>query len=426
MILKLIYPKWRKLEMQTPFYLPPHGPVVFAAALPDDVEVRFVDENVDELNLDDNPDLVGLSIMLTAQLPSALHIAQHYRRRGIPVIAGGISAMLHRDELMDHFDSVFIGEVEGRLEQVISDFHNGGLQPVYEYFLDYPDMDKIGPARRDILNYDRYVYRGIRMLDLIHASRGCRFNCFPCCTPYLGGRRFRPRPIERVVEEVQSIENNRLFFVDNSLAQNKDWERELFSALIPLKKKWVSHPIENDPEILELAYKAGAWYVYQAVFDTSDFIRRRIKLYKDHGIGVEGTIILGTDDQDVDYIKRLVDFLMEIELDTAEFTIMTPFWHTPIRAQLQKEGRILSNDYNDYTCDRVVFQPKKMTPAQLQDMYYYAWETFYREESQELKMGKLFLNVTKREMEDGTFRRVDLSPARRRRSAVTSTGSEPL
>jgi len=416
MILKLIYPKWRKLEMQTPFYLPPHAPVVFAAALPDDVEVQFVDENVDELNLDDNPDLVGLSVMLTAQLPSALRIAQHYRRRGIPVIAGGISTMLHREELMDHFDSVFVGEVEGRLEKVISDFRNGGLQPVYEYFLDYPEMDKIGPARRDILNYDRYIYRGIKMLDLIHASRGCRFNCFPCCTPYLGGRRFRPRPVERVVEEVQSIDNNRLFFVDNSLAQNKDWERELFSALIPLKKKWVSHPIENDPEILELAYKAGAWYVYQAVFDTSDFIRRRIKLYKDHGIGVEGTIILGTDDQDVDYIKRLVDFLMEIELDTAEFTIMTPFWHTPIRAQLEKEGRILSNDYNDYTCDRVVFQPKKMTPTQLQDMYYYAWETFYKEESQELKMGKLFFNVTKREMEDGTFKRVDLSPARRRRS----------
>jgi radical SAM superfamily enzyme YgiQ (UPF0313 family) len=425
MILKLIYPKWRKLEMQTPFYLPPHAPVVFAAALPDDVEVQFVDENVDDLNLDDSPDLVGLSVMLTAQLPSALRIARHYRRRGIPVIAGGISTMLHRDELMDHFDSVFVGEVEGRLEKVINDFRKGTLQPVYEYFLDYPEMDKIGPARRDILNYDRYVYRGIKMLDLIHASRGCRFNCFPCCTPYLGGRRFRPRPVERVVEEVQSIDNNRLFFVDNSLAQNKDWERELFSALIPLKKKWVSHPIENDPEILELAYKAGAWYVYQAVFDTSDFIRRRIKLYKDHGIGVEGTIILGTDDQDVDYIKRLVDFLMEIELDTAEFTIMTPFWHTPIRAQLEKEGRILSNDYNDYTCDRVVFQPKKMTPTQLQDMYYYAWETFYKEESQELKMGKLFFNVTKREMEDGTFKRVDLSPARRRRS-VPSTSSDSL
>lgn len=418
MKLKLIYPKWRKLEMQTPFYLPPHGPVVFAAAVPDDVEIEFIDENVDDLDLDDSPDLVGLSIMLTAQIPNAIKISDHYRKRGIPTIAGGISTMLLKEELMKHVDSVFIGEVEGRFHKVIEDFKNGGLIPSYEYFLDNPEMDLIGPARRDILNYDRYIYRGIKMLDLIHASRGCRFNCFPCCTPYLGGRKFRPRPVDKVLEELETIDNNRLFFVDNSLAQNKDWEKELFSALIPLKKKWVSHPIENDDELLELAYKAGAWYVYQAIFDTSDYIKNRVKNYKDHGIGVEGTIILGTDDQDADYIKRLVDFLLEIELDTAEFTIMTPFWHTPIRTQLEKEGRILSNDFNEYTCDRVVFQPKKMSITELQNMYYYAWETFYQDESQELKMGKLFLDITKREMEDGTYRRVDLGTNRRRRKNI--------
>ncbi len=411
---KLIYPKWRKLEMQTPFYLPPHGPVVMAAEIPEDVEVEFVDENVDPVKLDDDLDFVGLSIMLTAQMPSALKIARHYRERGIPTIAGGISAMLHKEELTRHVDSVFLGEVEGRLGKVFDDAKNNNLQPVYDYFQDFPEMSSIGPARRDILNYDRYVYRDVKMLDLIHASRGCHFNCFPCCTPYLGGRQFRSRPVERVVGEIKTINNNRLFFVDNSLAQNDQWEEELFKALIPLKKKWVSHPIANKDHLLDLAYKAGAWYVYQAVFDTSDYIKQRIKNYKDHGIGVEGTVILGTDDQDVDYIKRLVDFLKEIELDTAEFTILTPFWHSPIRAQLEKEGRILSSNYEDYTCDRVVFQPKKMTPAQLQDMYYYAWETFYEEESQELKMGKLFYNVTKREIEDGSYQHPKMVGGRRR------------
>ena len=43
------------------------------------------------------------------------------------------------------------------------------------------------------------------------------------------------------------------------------------------------------------------------------------------------------DDHDEDYIKRLVDFLLEINLDLAEFTIMTPFPHTPIRATLEEE-----------------------------------------------------------------------------------------
>ncbi len=417
---KLIYPKWRKLEMQTPFFLPPHGPVVMSAVVPDDVEIEFTDDNVQDLVLDDNPDLVGLSIMLTAQLPRAFEIAKHYRERGIPVMAGGISANLHSEELRQHVDSIFLGEVEGRLGKVFEDLRNGELKPVYDYHLDFPPIESIGTAKRDILDHSKYVYRGAKMLDLIHASRGCRFNCFPCCTPYLGGRQFRPRPIDTVIKEMQEIDNNRLFIVDNSLAQDSNWEKELFKAMIPIKKKFVSHPIERDDEILDLAYRAGAWYVYQAVFDTSDFIRKTIKMYKDHGIGIEGTIILGTDDQDVDTIKRLVDFLLEMEMDTAEFTILTPFMHTPIRSQLEKEGRLLSNGWEDYTCDRVVFKPKKMTIDQLQDMYYYAWETFYKDETQELKMGKLFHKLVQRELADGTYVQPDLA-GRRRRSAQQTT-----
>jgi radical SAM superfamily enzyme YgiQ (UPF0313 family) len=259
------------------------------------------------------------------------------------------------------------------------------------------------------------------MLDLVHASRGCRFNCFPCCAPFLGGRVFRPRPIARVVEEISSIDNNRLFLVDNSLAQDARWIEELFNALIPLKKKWVSHPILEDDRLLDLAYKAGCWYVYQAVFDTSDVIRNRIKRYKDHGILVEGTIILGTDDQDEDFIKRLVDFLLEANLDIAEFTTLTPFPHTPIRDSFEKQGRILSNNWSDYTCDRVVFQPKRMSVSRLQEMYYYAWDTFYKERPQELRMGDMFLRVMQREAADGTRS----SSIRRRREAEKSGSSQP-
>ena len=42
------------------------------------------------------------------------------------------------------------------------------------------------------------------------------------------------------------IENNRFFIVDNSLAQDTLWEMELFNEMIPLKKKWCSHPIEEE------------------------------------------------------------------------------------------------------------------------------------------------------------------------------------
>lgn len=402
MKMRLIYPKWRKLERQTHFNLPPHGPVVFAAALPDYVDVNFTDENVDKLDMDESPDIVAISIMLVTQIPRAIEIAKNFRARGIKVMAGGISTALLHEVLVDHVDTVFIGEAEGRIEKVLQDFQDGTQKKIYKSH-ENPSIELVGTARRDILNRDKYAHRGVKMLDLVHASRGCRFSCDPCCTPFLGGVNFRPRPISKVIEEIESIDNNRLFLVDNSLAQDNAWEEELFRALIPLKKKWVSHPIEDDDKLLDLAYKSGCWYVYQAIFDTSDHIRDRVKRLKDHGIGVEGTILLGTDDQDVDYIKRLVDFLLEINLDLAEFTIMTPFHHTPVRERMEKAGRIISNDLLNYTCDRVVFQPQRMSVDELQEMYYYAWDTFYKDRHQELKMGDLFMKVVQREIADGTY-----------------------
>ncbi|NQU73752.1 MAG: cobalamin B12-binding domain-containing protein [Candidatus Omnitrophica bacterium] len=412
MKIKLIYPKWPKLKNQPEFNLPPHGPVCFAATLPRDIELSFCDENVEELNLNDDADLVCLSVMLTCQIPRAWEIADHYRSKGKKVILGGIASMLHYEEALEHADSVFLGEAEGRMEKVLQDFKKGCLKQTYDFLRDFPDTRLIGTARRDILKREFYNFRGVQMVDLVHASRGCRFNCFPCCTPYLGGCKFRPRPIETVVRELKSIDNNRLFIVDNSLSQDDEWEKKLFRAMAPLKKKWVSHPIKDDDEILDLAVKAGCWYVYQAIVDTSEHIRRRIARLKKHGIGVEGTIILGMDDHDEDYIKRLVDFLLEIKLDLAEFTILTPFPHTPIRQQLEKEGRILNNNWIKYTGGEVVFKPAMMSEESLSKMYEYAWDTFYSDSSKEIKMANLYLKVIEKEKLDGTYRRQRLRPGR--------------
>ncbi|MGE4400973.1 MAG: radical SAM protein [Desulfobulbus sp.] len=400
----LIYPKWPKLARQTEFHLPPHGPVVFAATLPKDIEVQFVDENLEEIDFDMAVDVVGISMMLTVQVRRGWAIADIYRKKGIPVIFGGIATMLHAEETMAHADSVFLGEAEGRMEQVFADLRRGALAPCYNYIDQRPDIGLVGTARRDILNRRLYNHRGVQMVDLVHASRGCRFHCYPCAVAYLGGRKFRPRPIDKAIAEMAAIDNNRLFIVDNSLAQDTEWELELFREMIPLKKKWCSHPIEDKPKVLDLAAQAGAWYVYQAVFDTSEYIRERIKRYHDHGIGVEGTILLGLDSHTEDSIKELIDFLLEIELDLAEFTVLTPFPHTKAFDDLHRQNRILSYDWDRYSADQVVYQPKNMSAERLQALLDYAWDSFYQDEPQQVKMAKLFQQVVRKEMADQTFR----------------------
>lgn len=404
MRLTLIYPKWSKLMRQTEFHLPPHGPVVVAASLPDDVDVEFIDENLQGIDWDDRPDVVGISMMLTIQVKRGWEIADAFRKMGIPVIFGGIATMLHAQETMAHADAVFLGESEGRMERVFSDLSTGRLKKVYDYLEDQPPIETVGTARRDILDRDLYNYKGVQMVDLVHASRGCRYHCYPCAVAYLGGRKFRPRPIDKTIAEMTAIDNNRLFLVDNSLAQDTQWELDLFKEMIPLKKKWCCHPIEDHPQVLDLAAQAGAWYVYQAVFDTSDHIRDRIKRYHDHGIGVEGTVLLGLDTHTEDIIKRLIDFLMEIELDLAEFTVLTPFPHTKAWDDLHGQKRIITYDWDQYSADKVVYHPRHMPAQRLQELLAYAWDTFYRDEPQEMKMSKLFAQVVRKEMAHGIHR----------------------
>jgi len=389
MRIRLIYPKWPKLANQREFHLPPHGPIVFAATIPAEHTVAFTDENVQEIDFGEDVDLVCISMMLTCQTPRGYEIADRFRARGIKVICGGIGTSLHAEEAARHADAVFVGEAEGRFPKVLDDLAAGALEKVYDYLGDPAPVESVGTARRDLLDRPRYNYRGVQMPDLVHASRGCRFSCYPCCVEYLGGRRFRPRPIERVVEEVASIPNHKLFLVDNSLAQDKEWELELYRALKPLGRFLISHPIEDDDEVLRAAADAGAWWVYQAVFDTSDFIRNRVRRLKEHGIFVEGTVLLGLDDHDEDSIKRLVDFLLEIELDLAEFTVLTPFPHTRTFQDLEAQGRILHRDWRRYTAGEVVMRPARMTPDKLQEMYQYAWDTFYAAESQAVKMARI-------------------------------------
>ncbi|MCK5505016.1 MAG: cobalamin-dependent protein, partial [Thermodesulfovibrionia bacterium] len=164
MKIKLIYPKWPKLPRQTEFHLPPHGPVCFAAAIPEYVEISFCDENIEEIDFNDAPDLVGVSVMLTCQMPRAWEIADRYREQGTPVIFGGIATMLHYEETLEHADAVFLGEVEGRFKEVIGDLENNKMKKIYNYLDNFPDMNLVGPARRGILNREAYNYRGVQMV----------------------------------------------------------------------------------------------------------------------------------------------------------------------------------------------------------------------------------------------------------------------
>lgn len=388
----LIYPTWPKLSGQTPFNLPPLGVIQAAANVPAGVEVSVTDENVQPIDFDRDADLIGISMMLTSQTPNGYEIARKFRARGKTVVMGGLAVALHEQEAAAHADAIVVGEGEGLIPQMVEDFTRGRMKKVYRHDA-FPDISAVPLPRRDLLDKKQfYTHKGWELVDLVETSRGCRFNCAPCCTPFLGGRVHRIKPMDRVLEDVARC-SPYLFIVDNSLEQNLEYQKTLFRALKGMGKRWVSHPISTDAELLKLAREAGCWYVYHAIYTISDKIRDRIKLCHDHGIGVEGTILLGLDDHTEDFIKRFIDFLLTVDLDLAEFTMLTPFPQTQYWEQLESEKRIFDRDWNHYNSAHVVFRPRNMTPETLQKLYHLAWEQFYAKESQTLRMSKLILDA---------------------------------
>jgi radical SAM superfamily enzyme YgiQ (UPF0313 family) len=223
--------------------------------------------------------------------------------------------------------------------------------------------------------------------------------------PMVSGNAHRTKQIDRVIEEMAAIPNDRLFIVDNSLEQNVQHQEELFRAMIDadLGKKWVAHPISVTHKNLDLAARSGCWYVYHAIHKPSDLIRERVKMHHDYGIGVEGTVMVGLDNHDTDIFKRITDFLLEIDLDLAEFTVLTPFPKTKVFDTFKKDGRILHEDWSKYNAEQVVYQPAKMTPDQLQEGFKYCWTEFYREQPEQQRMFKLFKRLyTKHEWNPAT------------------------
>lgn len=403
MKVRLIYPIWERIFYQTKYILPPLGVTVVGGLTPDDIEVNLTDENVDAIDFDEQVDLVAISTMLLAQAKRAYQIADKFRARGIPVVMGGLSVTTVPGEAAEHADTIVIGEAEGVWPQLLRDFQKKQMKKVYQRTNGFVESEEIGTPRRSLLNKKAYNYRGVEMLDLIETSRGCRFGCYPCQVPRVSGAKHRTKAIDRVIAEMASIPNDRLFIVDNSLEQNEPHQLELFKAMTDAKlnKRWVSHPISVKPEILEWAARSGCWYVYHAIHKPSQLIRDRVKMHHDYGIGVEGTIMVGLDNHNKDIFKEITDFLLDIDLDLAEFTVLTPFPGTKVFEEFKADGRLLHEDWSKYNAEQVVYKPTQMTPQELEEGYRYCWNEFYRETPEPERMYLLFKRLYRNKWEWG-------------------------
>ena len=248
------------------FWFPKLGLPTIAANTPPDVEVRIVDECVEDIDFNVDVDLVGISVM-TYLAPRAYEIAAKFRARGVKVVLGGIHVSMCPEEAKEHADSIVVGESEKTWPILVEDFRRGELKSLYEE-KDLPKLENLPIPRRELFKPNSYW-----TTNCVQTSRGCPFACDFCTVTIFGGNQFRLRPIEQVIEEVKRLKKGFVVFVDDNIAGNKAYAKQLFKALIPLKINWGSQAsltMARDPELLDLAAKSGCTALFIGVESISE------------------------------------------------------------------------------------------------------------------------------------------------------------
>lgn len=389
MKLLIIAPKWPdgSLWGQIYFRFPYLALTTLAALTGEDWEVSIIDENVDAIDFSDSPDLVAITIM-TPLAKRGYEIADSFRRKGVSVVLGGIHPTMMNDEAKIHADSVVMGEAEQTWPLVLSDFKRDNLQPFYKS-ANFCSLNKLAIPKRNLLNRRKYFFA-----NTVQTTRGCPFDCEFCSVTSFYGRTYRVRPVENVISEINQMEKGFLFFVDDNIVGKPSYAKELFRALIPLKIKWFSQAslsVVKDRELLNLAQRSGCKGLFigfeslsqenlRAMGKSTNRVseyKDAIKMLHDHGIGIQGSFIFGTDYDDSSVFSDVIRFIEKTHLEAVLFSVLTPFPGTRTYETLQKENRIIDTDWEKYDMNHVVFRPEKMTPKELQEGFNWAYRRLY-------------------------------------------------
>lgn len=377
--------------------MPPLNLGYIAALTPDDWEIEIVDEYIDTLDVTKKVDLVGITAT-TSTAMRAYEICSLYKEKNIPIVMGGIHATLMPDEAVKYADAVVVGEAESVWGKVLNDVKNKKLKK--KYVGERLSLNNIPQPRRDLFS-DKY------MMDTIQTTRGCPFDCDYCSITSMYGNIYRRRPVNDVLDELETLKKKIIYFIDdNFFGTGKAGEQrtiELAKGMIQrkIKKFWATQAslnIADHPEALKWAYKSGCRSIYVGIesiyantleqmkkvvnFKLSAIgMKKAIKTIQKHGIAVIGAFIFGNDTDNISVFKPTLDFMISSNINSVQIGILTPLPATKLKEKLEKENRIIYNNYPEdwdrYDTDHVTFKTKNISTIDLVRGFDYIAQSFF-------------------------------------------------
>jgi radical SAM superfamily enzyme YgiQ (UPF0313 family) len=378
-------PFWRPIKYSL---FPPLGLATLAAYCSPNDEITLHDEHVEELNIDDEPDIVVIQVYITNAF-RAYKIADHYRTKRVHVCLGGLHVTSLPEEALQHADTIFIGPGEESWPRFLNDFRNKVVNRIYNST--ERTLNKIPPVRRDLVKRNLYL-----VPNSIVVSRGCPHHCSFCYKDafFEGGKTFYTQQVDDALKEIERLPGRHLYFLDDHLLGNQKFASSLFEGMKGMNRVFqgastIDAILRGD--LIERAAEAGLRSVFVG-FETlsnNNLVQSNKKqnIGKDYeeairrlhslGIMINGSFVFGLDDDDKDVFKRTVDWAVKNSLTTSTFHILTPYPGTGLYTQMENQGRILHKNWNKYDTRQVVYKTIGLNSNELKTGYDWAYRSFY-------------------------------------------------
>ena len=327
-------------------------------------------------------DVVALS-SFSAMIKDAYRLAARYRARGTKVILGGLHVTACPDEAARHADAIVVGEAEPVWPQLLADLEAGRLRPRYQA-LEAFDLAQAPMPRFDLLDLSRYNRLTIQ------TTRGCPWNCEFCAASIRLNPKYRAKPVAKVIAELHRIKElwtaPFIEFADDNTFADKRHGHALMDAMADEHVRWFTETdisVADDESLLRKMRRAGCAQILVGLEDPDDGTlgmelksdwkaRRRtryldsIRRIQDHGITVNGCLVLGLDPHTPATFERMWEFIQRSGLFEIQLTLMTPFPGTPLYARLEREGRLVEPEaWEKRTLFDVTFRPARMSGDEL-------------------------------------------------------------